>query len=258
MKKMTIAFGFALLLLLGTIIFQWWHDDGIFYPYDSVSVFPESGIHKINSEEILLELEDGNTDVFEQAPGLEIDTSTIIPLKPGSYTWKQADYLLIANAYHQFIWGEPLYDWYIYQLDFGGACRDHQEEGFDGGSIIVYKKDKDLPSSYITHFIGIYPLFGEIEWGDASFRKPLFGWKSINLERLRITADAALEIAESQGSGAAFRSQINNMCAISVRLQPNPGMYNGWKIYYWGNYGKKDLYIRVNPIFGNYTSTIMP
>ncbi|MCC6300703.1 MAG: hypothetical protein IT314_15545 [Anaerolineales bacterium] len=248
MKKIVIGIGIA--LLLAGIIFRWWYDREVYYPSGFISDFPNSGTYKINPDKILVDLENGRTNVFEQA--FDLDTSTLAPLNSGSFIWEQSDYLVIANVFHQYVWNEPLYEWQVYQIDFGRGCNDNQV-GFDAGNVIAYKKNLEQPTRYIVHFLGIYPLKGVVLWGEGDFRKPLFGWKSVNLEDLKVSADKALQIAEAQG-GEAFRLQVKNLCTTSVSLKPNPGNYDEWLVYYSDKGGVKNFLMWIDPSSGEHTS----
>lgn len=247
MKKLTIAIIFALLFI--GVVFRWWHDRGIFYPSDFVSDFPNAGNYMIDSNSILIELKKGNTDVFK--PTFELDTSAITPLGYGSFAWTQADYHTIFDAFHFFIWEESLADWQVYQIDFGRGCQNNVS-GFDAASVILFKKNEKQKSLYVARFLGIYPLKGIATWGEGEFRSPLFGWNSVDLNSLRVTADKALQIAEDKG-GQIFRSHANNKCTTSISLKPNPGSYDDWLVYYSDEAGIKNFLMWVDPFSGKYT-----
>jgi hypothetical protein len=80
-------------------------------------------------------------------------------------------------------------------------------------------------------------LWGEIKWGGGvSYPRSLFGWKSISLDKLKLTADDVLEFAEENG-GQDARIKIENNCTIGVSLNPS-GDSKAWHIgYYTGGIG---------------------
>ncbi|WKZ46165.1 MAG: hypothetical protein QY306_10135 [Anaerolineales bacterium] len=240
LKRISIAIAVTGLMFLS--IFCYWYDRDAFYPSGLISDFPNLGAYRVNSSMILVDLNQGKTKVFEQA--FDLDTSTITPFSYGSFPWKQADYLRIAEAFYQFVWNESLSNWQVYQMDFSRGCQD-SSTGFDSGSIILYK-NADLPTHYIARFLGIYPLKEVVRWGEGEFNKPLFGWKNIDLESMNVNADDALQIAEDKG-GTAFRLDVENECTISVSLKRNPIDDNDWFISYNDKRGLKTFSIRVNP-----------
>jgi len=192
-------------------------DPGVFF-----SSYGDTGAYKFDSETILDSLKRGDTNVFALT---NESLGTHIYKTP--FVWKQNDYLLITNALHQFVWKETVNDWSLHDMSFFGECGDHI--GFDVVKI-SYAKLTGL-QEYSVHMIGIYPRAGEGEWGgNVKFSRSLFDkWYYIDLEKLKVALEDALQIAEDNG-GEQARLSVNNLCTVDLSLSPYP--YPQWNISY--------------------------
>ena len=111
-------------------------------------------------------------------------------------------------------------------MSFFGECGD--QIGFDIVRI-SYAKPIRL-QEYSFHMIGVYPRAGEVEWGGSEFPRSLFDrWHYIDLEKLTIALEDALQLAEVNG-GAEKRLSVNNHCTVAVSLSPYPTPQ--WNISY--------------------------
>ncbi len=201
----------------------------------------EYEIYEIDPETILLSLDRGETDIFNP---IIATPEVYTPLVAGSFPWTQLNYLKIASALGQIKWKEDLNDWYVFDMYFEKDCSDNPK-GFDSGTIIYFKFNNDDETSdylhYQTKVISIYPLFKNVEAGGNYFRRPLFGWTSINLNSLKVTADDALQMAEEK-----VRLKLNNECKITVYNSPASGD-NNWIVRYSGRFE-----IHIDPYSGEY------
>jgi len=129
------------------------------------------------------------------------------------FPWKQDDYLKIADVLHQYVWKEDLKKWQLYKISFYGKCGYHPIQ-FDLVKFI-YIKFTDS-QTYIAHGIDIYPLHEGVSAAEESnLHKPMFGLEGISLDKLKVTADDALRIAEENG-GTDARLAVDNQCDISI------------------------------------------
>ncbi|MBM3123442.1 MAG: hypothetical protein FJZ87_00045 [Chloroflexi bacterium] len=192
------------------------------YPDVLFSSFSNSGTIKFDSRTILDSLRQENKNVFSP-----IDESSGPHTYEAPFVWKQADYFLIAKALHQHIWEESLDDWSLHSMSFYGECSD--EIGFDI-VVITYYKLTSL-QKYSVHQIGIYPRVGEGEWGEGNgYDRSLFlKWANIDLEKLLLTTEDVLQLAEDNG-GSKARISVGNQCRINLSLGPYP--YPGWSVSY--------------------------
>lgn len=204
-----------------------------------------TGDYEINANTILADLDRGVTNLF--APILATP-ETSVPTVPNSFPWHEADYLRISNVLYQFVWKESLDNWNLYSMQFNRECQDNLS-GFDSAEFTFYRTIKvNKEQVYTARGIGIYPLFNLVSWGgNTNFHHPLiFGWESIDLKKLDVTADDALQIAEQNG-GQNARSAVNNNCNIFLTASPND-----WYVLYSGEAFSRLFYVRVDAETGRY------
>lgn len=245
MKTKPILFSVYIILIIlvfGLIlIYQYLHDRGIKYPSSLRSDFENIVYYEIIPDTIHYDLENGKPDVFKKTV---VEPDTI--LKPTF--WRQEDFIQIASTFHEFAWDEDSNKWLINAMSFGRVCSDNPV-GFESGDVSYYKQINQ--NSYKVHQIYILPEWGEITSGESNFRRPLFGWTAIYLNKFKVNADDALQIAEEQGA-EKFRTSIYNDCSIVVAINPNPEN-NGWLVGYFSNNGASNFIIYINPYTGLYT-----
>lgn len=196
-----------------------------------LSSYPEMGYYQINPETILGSLDRGHTDVF--MPLLE-DPALIEALTNVSISWTQSDFLEIASALGQLVWGDPmdLKNWSIYYLFFERTCQDNPV-GFNFASITYYKEiEANGRRMYTTRLIEIHPVYTWVRWGSgATYPRPILRrWNSIDLAEDKVTADNALRIAEENG-GKEVRLQVENKCAMLLSSPQNDDNQN-WYLSY--------------------------
>jgi hypothetical protein len=216
------------------------------YIFPNSSWQPEKGNFLIDPETILDSLNNGDMNVF--SPNLkQADGELPEVVFDGPFYWTPRDYLMIAEALNQKVWKDTLNDWEIYKMVFLMDCQDNPS-GFEQGHVIYFKtiSNDNGQKSYTIREFFIMPKNGYVKWGGgASAARPLFGWKSIELDKM-IDAVDALRIAEENG-GIDARLKFNNDCNIHLSLSPE--MYAGWDIWYSvGNSSK--FKIAIDPFTG--------
>jgi hypothetical protein len=254
MKKNRTTTIFALLIIIIAIcsviyvsISNSFEDQINRYPKNFLSDFDsyDTGRYKIDPETILASLDRGETGVF----ALELATP-VAPVFDTTISWHQSDYLKITNAVYQLVWKETFDSWSLLGMVFETTCRDNPN-GFESGDIHFFKAVKvNGETQYTTREVLITPLNGDLSWGGgANFPHPIFGWKSIDLSRLKITAEDALRIAEDNG-GKSFCLSKQNGCSLSLILEPLA--YDGWSVEYEyvGNNGLSFFNIHIDPYTG--------
>jgi len=234
--KRTLTILFTLAFLVGIAFFVFYMiilvnlEQARLYPVNSS--YQDTGDYKINSETVLDDLDQGNTNVFMPITATP-EVGSMPTLSVGLYTWSQSDYLKVAEALNQFVWKDDLKGWYLYSMYFYRGCQDNPA-GFDAGEI-TYFKTFHGPFQYTARVVDIYPIGEAVSWGgNAIFPRPLHGWEYIDLQKLEITADEALKIAEEK-EGQRFRLKVKNACTIDVFINPNPNQEISWKWHVFYN-----------------------
>jgi hypothetical protein len=229
---------------------------GIIYVYNPItgdsgwpsglsSHYRDTGLYRINPATILTSLEKGDTDVFLPDPRSVDDRYDGPLLYNESIEWNQSDNLKIVRALNNFVWKDRFDDWNLFIMAFNVDCQDNLN-GLPGGAFqyfkTIFEKGKIV---YTWRQVEITPEYSFVAWGgNAEFAHLLLGWKSIDLNRLKVMAEDAIRIAEERG-GREARLKLQNQCNIHLLLMPEH--YRGWKV----DYGySSDFEIFIDPYTG--------
>jgi len=215
--------------------------------------YKDTGLFKINPETILASLDQGDTGVFLPDSRSLDDRYNGPALYTGPILWSQADNLTIVNALNKYVWKDTLDNWRLYSMAFNVDCQDNLS-GLPGGNFQYFKTIFDKGKVIdIWREVEIAPEYSWVAWGgSAKFAHPLLGWESIDLSRLKVTAEDAIRIAEEHG-GREARSKIQNKCSIHLSLVP--AGHKGW----WVNYGYSSGFgILIDSSTGKVIKTLTP
>jgi hypothetical protein len=223
-KPLSIIMIFLVLLVTGC--YDPFADQEIRYP--RLALYDDIRAYTFEPKTILTALDRNDGEIFQPLP--DWGQENIFP--SGSFAWQQQDYLKIAIALNQVANQDNLdnlEEWSVYSINSSRDCADIPI-GFDHFSITYFKT---VGERYVTREMDVWPLAKEADWaGNMDFPRPvLMGWKSINLGKLKVTADDALQMAEANG-GKAARQAVSNDCSISVALAPNADDAD-WGVYYF-------------------------
>jgi len=199
----------------------------------------------IDTSSILMSIIQGKEDVF--MPVTSSASEEITSEFP--VNWKQADYLVIADALHQVAWGSSLDGWKLNSMDFGLLC-DKKTHGLQYAHFVFYDtQDTEDGGTRIVHNIVIDPERSSVNVWALRYSPVVINWKTIDLTTAAITADDALQIAESNG-GTETRNKVGDDCYISVSFFFDSASYDGWTVSYYQNPGTL-LEINIDPITGD-------
>ena len=231
-------------MLLITAMFvsgcQWftWEDEQI--------IEGDKKSYSMDPTTLLKSLAEGNIDIFILQTTTPPPTPNLLPMP---VTWRQSDYFSIAQAFHQFAFGQSLADWKLKNMTFTTSC-ENVPVGLQYGDFSFKKNEKD---SLITRFIYVSP--GENNIGYSEYLKkyyPELGIGSfLDLTQVKITAEQALQIAESAG-GSKFRKEWGDDCRVFISID-SAGRYKGWEIWYSPNNSQNPRFsILVDETTGKY------
>lgn len=187
----------------------------------------------------------GNPDVF-----IPIAEDETIPEPSGVVVqWDQADYFALANALHEFAWGESLEGWQFYQAMFRLQC-DQVARGPQFALLEFYKSVLvGDGSKRIHHLIDIAPEDNRAYFTEFEYYPELISWPSIDLSDVKVTAEEALQIAEANG-GAVFREQLDDKCSVYMYLRSDE-IRDGWYVDY--SVSERKFSVLVNENTGEFT-----
>lgn len=145
--------------------------------------------------------------------------------------WHQADYFYIANALYEGVLGKTLQGWQLSSMDFDLACSQVQN-GFQNGRFHFFSviKDNDQESR-LERFIDIDPRSNFVNVSETKYSPKLVDLKIIDMTQLKISADQALQISESNG-GEEKRASVKNACSISLALTLDRTNRWYWDVFY--------------------------
>lgn len=145
--------------------------------------------------------------------------------------WHQADYFYIANALYEGVLGKTLLGWQLSGMDFRLDC-SRVQNGFQNGRFGFFSVEKDDDQeSRLERFIDIDPRHNFVHVSETKYSPKLIDLKSIDLTQIKISADYALQIAESNG-GEEKRASVKNACSISLLLTLDRTDRWQWRVYY--------------------------
>jgi hypothetical protein len=200
---------------------------------------------------ILSSLDSESVDIFTLASA-EPENGWTYLASPGAFNWNQRDYLRIANAIHQHVWGSSLKEWQLIRAQFRvRQCHDIINR-IDEVTFSFYGKENN---SYVVHGIRINPLEGVITTGQDYFN---YAGKLIKLGAVKLGSfDSALLVAEQNG-GREARLHANNECYINALLAPYvlpvfPNQFDwGWNVNYSNSNLDFIFRINIDPYTGDY------
>lgn len=164
--------------------------------------------------------------------------------------WLQADYFYIVNTLYENVLGKTLQGWNLNSMDFRLGCSKIQN-GFQNGRFEFFKivKEKEKESR-VSRFIDLDPRGNFVHIKESEYYPTLGEWEVIDIEKLTVSADLALQIAESNG-GSEKRLSVGNVCNISLGLFPDNASYKGWEVIYTRSDDRTEIFrIQIEPITG--------
>lgn len=211
-----------------------------------VTISSSEGQYEIDSVTILASIDQGNADVFIS----QIGTPEVMPTTPGKpVQWSQADYYRIAQTLHEFVWGEPIENWNLSEILFRMGCED-ANNGPQFAQFQLFRIGHvDEQETRIVRSLFIEPMKQSVSWHEYETAPAVGQWPTIDLGQFGISANDALQIAESN-DGSKERSTVNNECSIYITAPDS--MYDGWRIDYSQTNLPPLFEIHIDPMTGEY------
>jgi len=216
------------------------------YPDPIAILWYELKSYSFDPETILIELKQGESNVFKPLPvDAFFDSEDVY--NPGSFTWQQKDFLTISSALYQFASHNTLEGWRVHGWWFKTECAS-KSIGFDRARIAYFNPDKGESPTFGEHTVIDVDLLNKtVTWGEnREFESDsLFGWQSFDPAQLKITADDALQIADEHGGKEIRQALQGQDCTISVYLYTDKNL---WDVVYFGSVFE----VTVDPYSGHY------
>ena len=188
-------------------------------------------------------------DILQVIDRDEVNLSTFIENNPNtdseSYTyemtWSQDDFIRVAQAFHDFQYGDQAKDWDIYSIDFVAWCENALVDQAGNliqmrithGSISYYKTVVGIDNvPYLeTSKILLFPNLNHL-WLVLGYYNPvpysryvkLPEWDSMNFEEMKIKGEDAMLITVNDRG-------LDKNCHIAVTNSLDDDYY-GWDVYF--------------------------
>lgn len=181
------------------------------------------------------------------------------PSLPVTFSWKQSDYITIANALSQYAWEESLDNW---NLKFAKFLISKVDNSFriEYALFTFFKREND---KYIIHEITIDAPQGKVKTGENVYYDAE-NWKSLDFDELTISdIDQVISIANANG-GESVCLAVKNKCNIAIWLNSNLYKYSRllwlpiyryesrWIVGYYDENGKPIFDVTIDPFTGSY------
>jgi hypothetical protein len=178
---------------------------------------------------------------------------------PVTFSWKQSDYIKIANALSRYVWGESLDNW---NLEFAKFLISRVGNSFRIEYVLFtfFKREND---KYIIHEITIDARHGKVVTGENIYHDAE-KWKSLDFDELTISdVSQVISVAEANG-GESVCLALKNKCSIAVWLNSNLYEYkrflwlpiyryeSRWIVGYYDENGKPIFDATIDPYSGTY------
>lgn len=212
-------------------------------------------IYFFDPETALKMLLQGSTDIFTPLITTTSDEymdAGLPPVKSEAYLWNYSEYLRAADIIQKQTWGDDaMFDWDLLRMSFNADCQDPLT-GFSTADLYYFRPiTVDGKSKYAGRQIVIRPLYGDVVSGFGANYPHQFldDWKNIDLNKLKITPDNVLQLAEKNG-GKDFRIAIKNNCWVFLSYYAGD---EGWFISYHSRKSSSEEFrMNINPYTGKF------
>jgi hypothetical protein len=204
--------------------------------------------YSIDPNTILANISQGDIQVFN----LLMATPPAYPPPSKPITWGQDDFYKVTQAFFQVTWKENLADWRLEKMSFTLPC-DEIDNGPQAALFSFFKKLKvNSRDERVVRDLFINPERNSFSLLETEYQPIFEKWPAIDLSKVKIKIEDALEIAENN-QGKEFRQQVDNQCFITAKVDAS-GKYNhGWFISYLkiSDELDKELWLNIDIQTGN-------
>ncbi len=239
-------FGWILLVMLASSC-RWSPDWSLETHEQQIS--EGNGVYAFDSQMILQSLAQGKTNVFTLQSATPESPRADLPL----VQWGQADFYRVAQAFHEFVWQEPMESWKLKGIFFRLRC-EYAPLGPQFVSFTIFKTTRIRQvDSRLERNVYVEPQQDQVSWIGIEYYPERFRWSSFDLAQVKIPAERALQIAESQG-GREARLAVDNKCDIYGSLVANLSN-SDWELRYSGERAVLLFGINIDEQTGEYKIT---
>jgi hypothetical protein len=188
----------------------------IISPEPELPYSENSGNYSFDKNTLFNLLEQGSLDVFTPVPDVSLSPT---PWTPSRNQLSFADYLVVAQVFHQWKWSEPMSKWSLNKLEYHVPCGNTLDKPSFAEIVLFNINHQGEKDTRLVHKILIGYPDNTLYWSEAERYPVNENWQVIDLTKILMPAEEALKIAEVNG-GSAIRLSVNNDCRINI-FTPN-------------------------------------
>jgi hypothetical protein len=198
----------------------------------------------------IIENIDSNNDIVFNKLDSELFPFELPDTYP-SAAWTQGNYFIVANKFFQYVGAKAVDDnTLVRSLQFNSKCEDADFGPQDMRTTLYRTGKNNGENTRVDVGFYIFPKKGLISWSEAEYFPDLTRQATINLGDIKISAEKALQIAETNG-GKEARELSVNVCTIKITLYG--GIYNNdWDVNYTNEKNESIFYIQIDEVTGVY------
>jgi len=140
-------------------------------------------------------------------------------------TWTQQEFETIRVSFTEKVLRDTPERWKIAHLFFRLNCQ-HVGVGLQMANFEMFRNEGDWPNSArVERHMSIFAQDREVTYYDDQAVPDLQPWTAIDIKKVRLSADEALNVAERSG-GSGKRPAVGEPCGIRIEM-------NGWEGNHW-------------------------
>lgn len=145
-------------------------------------------------------------------------------------TWSQREFESVRVSFLEQVLRDVPERWEMGQMRFRLNCR-HVGVGLQEGSLLMFRNVGDWRMrARVERQLGIFPKSRIVTYWEVHEAAPdLQPWVAIEMKKVKVSADQALQIAERTG-GSAKRAEVKDDCRIWIEMNGWEG--NTWRVSY--------------------------
>jgi len=209
------------------------------------TIYDGRGYFTISPDTIIEDLLEGKEGVFiprESSPFVSY------PELGNPVQWSIQEYIFIAQSVNELIWGNSLTNWELNMVRGDWHC-EYYYSGPQSAEFRLFRIGGNNEKSRYVSTIEIIPRRSLVTWHKEEHFPVILNWKNIDMNKIDISMEEAVEIAEKNG-GYEARTNVKNECSITAILNPESPIYHGWIVSYRKDYGERFELYHINPKTG--------
>lgn len=158
--------------------------------------------------------------------GFTLSSRGVDPRQTGiAATWTQREFETIGVSFTEKVLRDTPERWKLAHMGFSLNCQD-VGVGLQFAYFKLFRNQGDWPNNArFERHMRVFAQDREVTYYDEQAVPDLQSWSAIDMKKVRVSADQALNIAEHNG-GSGKRPAVGEPCGIRIEM-------NGWEGNHW-------------------------